>query len=153
MKEGDLGQKSLPRNPLLFGLFYRMDLVEQIGSGVMRIRDLCRDYGVPEPTFDVSENWVTVAFPRTVHGRIPEVTPEVTPEVARMLSVMRGEMSRTEIQAELGLKDEKHFRENYQQVAVECGLIEMTIPEKPNSRLQKYRLTDKGRAWLKKARQ
>jgi DNA-binding PadR family transcriptional regulator len=24
----------------------------------------------------------------------------------------------------------------------------MTIPDKPNSRLQKYRLTDKGRQWL-----
>jgi ATP-dependent DNA helicase RecG len=27
----------------------------------------------------------------------------------------------------------------------------MTIPDKPNSRLQKYRLTPKGRAWLEKA--
>ena len=70
-----------------------------------------------------------------------------------MLSVMRGEMSRTEIQTELGLKDEKHFRENYQQVAVECGLIEMTIPDKPSSRLQKYRLTDKGHTWLKESQQ
>jgi ATP-dependent DNA helicase RecG len=28
------------------------------------------------------------------------------------------------------------------------ALIEMTIPEKPNSRLQKYRLTDKGKSLL-----
>jgi hypothetical protein len=28
------------------------------------------------------------------------------------------------------------------------GLIEMTIPHKPSSRLQKCRLTDKGRQWL-----
>jgi hypothetical protein len=28
----------------------------------------------------------------------------------------------------------------------------MTIPEKPNSRLQKYQLTEKGRAWLPKTK-
>jgi len=59
-------------------------------------------------------------------------------------------MSRREIQSKLGLKDEKHFRQKYQQPAVAAGLIEMTIPDKPNSRLQKYRLTDKGRRWLQR---
>ena len=33
--------------------------------------------------------------------------------------------------------------------AMQQGLIEYTIPQKPNSRLQKYRLTAKGREMLK----
>jgi predicted transcriptional regulator len=74
----------------------------------------------------------------------PEVAPVVTPEVGRMLSVLKKEMSRKEIQHKLGLKDEKHFREAYIRQAIDAGLIEMTIPDKPNSRLQKYRITPKG---------
>ncbi len=65
-----------------------------------------------------------------------------------MLKVLQGAMTRGEIQAALGLHDEKHFRESYQQVAVRLGLIEMTIPDKPRSPSQKYRLTDKGRSVL-----
>ena len=49
MREEDLGIKSVPRNPLLFGMFYRMGMVEQVGSGIKRIREMCRDYGVAEP--------------------------------------------------------------------------------------------------------
>jgi ATP-dependent DNA helicase RecG len=60
-------------------------------------------------------------------------------------------MTREEIMEKLGLKDEKHFRENYQQVAVNLGLIEMTIPDKPRSSKQKYRLTEKGKAILKQS--
>lgn len=79
----------------------------------------------------------------------PEVAPEVTPEVARLLKAMKGEMTRREIQAKLGLKDEKNFRKSYQQPAIALRLIEMTIPAKPNSRLQKYRITSAGRAFLR----
>ena len=64
MSEADLGVKSMPRNPLLFGMLYRMDVVENIGSGIRRIRDLCREHGVAEPVIDASEHWVTVTFPR-----------------------------------------------------------------------------------------
>jgi ATP-dependent DNA helicase RecG len=47
------------------------------------------------------------------------------------------------------LKDEKYFREMYQQAGVASGLIEMTIPDKPKNRLQKYRLTLDGVKYLK----
>ena len=79
----------------------------------------------------------------------PEVTPHVTPEVRKMLAILKGEMFRKEIQKILGLKDEKHFRTAYQQPAIAAGLIEMTVPDKPHSRLQKYRITPKGIALLK----
>lgn len=79
----------------------------------------------------------------------PEVTPYVTPEVRKMLSILKGAMFRKEIQQILGLKDEKHFRTAYQQPAIAAGLIEMTVPDKPNSRLQKYRITPKGIAFVK----
>ncbi|WP_323815204.1 Fic family protein [Cellvibrio sp. NN19] len=50
-------------------------------------------------------------------------------------------MSRDELQTALGLQDRKSFSERYLKPALNAGFIEMTIPEKPNSRLQKYRLT------------
>ena len=82
--------------------------------------------------------------------KTPGVTPQVTPEVKKLLASMAGDMSRAEIQAKLGLKDEKHFREAYLRPAAAQGLIEMTIPDKPNSRLQKYRLTEQGQSMKKK---
>ncbi len=78
----------------------------------------------------------------------PQVEPQVTPQVARLLEVLTGEMAREEIQGVLGLQDRKSFRERYLVPALADGLIEMTLPGKPNSRLQRYRLTDQGRRWL-----
>lgn len=61
-------------------------------------------------------------------------------------------MSREVLQAALYLSDRKSFRERYLKPALADGLIEMTIPGKPSSHLQKYRLTDKGREWLSQRR-
>jgi len=55
---------------------------------------------------------------------------------------------RTELQRDLGLSDNKHFRKVYLNPSLQSGLIEPTIPEKPRSRFQKYRLTEKGRMLL-----
>jgi len=53
-------------------------------------------------------------------------------------------MSREEIQDKLQLTDRKSFIKRYIQPAKEFNIIEMTIPDKPNSSKQKYRLTKKG---------
>ncbi len=43
----------------------------------------------------------------------------------------------------LGLAHRPTFRKNYLQPALDAGLVERTLPDKPNSRLQKYRRTAK----------
>ena len=55
---------------------------------------------------------------------------------ARLLQLLR------QMEA-LGLKDRKHFADAYLKPALAAGHIEMTQPDKPNSRLQKYRLKPK----------
>lgn len=84
----------------------------------------------------------------TVTTTAPQVSPQVTPQVGELLAAIQGEMGREALQSVLGLSDRKSFRERYLKPALVDGLVEMTIPDKPNSRLQKYRLTDKGRQWL-----
>ena len=66
-----------------------------------------------------------------------------------LLPLCRETHTRTELQEELSLRDDEHFRTAYLLPAMAAGLLEMTLPDKPTSRLQKYRLTEKGRAWLK----
>ncbi len=74
----------------------------------------------------------------------PDVTPDATPYV-RLLPLLVGEMTRQQLREAIGLRDDEHFRRTYLIPALEAGLIEMTIPEKPRSSRQKYRLTAKGR--------
>lgn len=61
---------------------------------------------------------------------------------------MKGAMDRQSLQNILGLKAEKNFRLLYLRPTLEAGLIEITIPGKPRSSKQKYRLTQKGRQFL-----
>jgi Fic family protein len=80
----------------------------------------------------------------------PQVTPQVTPQVLELLRVVKLVASRAELQAELGLRDRKSFLERYLRPALTLGLLEMSVPNKPNSRLQKYLLTDRGRQVLQR---
>ena len=140
------GHISVLRNPDIAHVLYLRGMMEKLGRGSLLIQDLCEKQNIPAPEWKSDPDLgVTLTF------FAPEMTPEVTPEVKRMLLVISGEMTREEIMEKLGLKDEKHFRENYQQVAVNLGLIEMTIPDKPRSSKQKYRLTEKGKAILKQS--
>lgn len=156
--KAELGLKSVPRNPLLFGLLHRMDAVEQIGTGIRRIRDLCREWEVPAPAIDVSERWVTVTFRRVAWGgegseatsKRPgrdQVGTKLAPSrhQVRILRKSLAAQPITELMAVVERKDRTKFRNQVLRPLLDAGWIEMTIPDKPRSRLQRYRTTAAGR--------
>lgn len=69
-----------------------------------------------------------------------QVAVQVTEQVKKLLEVMgREPISGNEIMNLLNLKHRPTFRNNYLLPAIDAGLIEMTIPDKPRSSKQKYR--------------
>ena len=74
----------------------------------------------------------------------------LTPYQGRVLRLLAaGPMSKAELSRGLGQKQVSGPLHRHVRQLATAGMIEFTLPEKPNSRLQKYRLTDKGRAHLK----
>lgn len=68
-----------------------------------------------------------------------QVTDQDKP-INRLLVVLgEEELSATELMKRLGLSHRPTFRKNYLTPALKKGLIERTIPDKPNSKNQKYR--------------
>jgi len=66
-----------------------------------------------------------------------------------MISVLKAlehkSLSRKEIFDEIGMKNDfRAFKRNVEPL-ISDGFIEMTVPDKPSSKLQKYRLTDTGK--------
>ncbi len=60
--------------------------------------------------------------------------------VLKMLDVMEFDISYSanEIMLKLGLRSKETFRKNYMNPALKQGLVKMTIPDKPNSKNQRY---------------
>ena len=71
---------------------------------------------------------------------------ELTEAQISVLKILANEiLSRKEIFAAIGMRsDSRSFKRNIEPL-LKAGFIEMTIPDKPNSKLQKYRITQKGK--------
>lgn len=70
----------------------------------------------------------------------------VTEYVKKLLNVMEYEVpyTSTVLMEKLGLKSKETFRKNYMNPAMELQLVQMTIPEKPKSRNQRYIRRNRG---------
>lgn len=79
-----------------------------------------------------------------------QVTEHVTihdgEQVIKLILALDKELSRLEIMNKLKLTNRAYFISDFIQPAINEGIIEMTLPDNPQSKQQKYRLKVKGKA-------
>ncbi len=161
---------SYPHNPLLADCLFQTGAIERYGTGTIEIFELTKKRGLIDPLISLDEGFkVTIWRPAadtdhdTDHdtdydtdydtdqatGKSRPGYREVPNLTHRLVIVIIGEMSRQELMDKLELKHIPTFRANYINPAIDDGLIEMTIPDKLQSKDQKYRLTGKGKKMQK----
>ncbi|MBI4678072.1 MAG: putative DNA binding domain-containing protein [Elusimicrobia bacterium] len=142
---------SILRNPIIADVFNRAGLIEKWGRGTNRVIDQCRRHGIPPPKFEEITGATVVTF-RVDVGRTIQVTDhvtvQVTAHVAAVLKASQEPRSRGELQKVVGLRHRMHFLKAYLEPLLKAGWLEMTVPGKPKSRLQRYRATAAGLAQL-----
>lgn len=138
---------SRPRNKLIAQVFFDLGLIERYGGGIQRILAACASAGLPPPELQNFQGGFRMLFKQAATDQIPL---QVAPPVAALLNVLarEGALGNAQILVYLHLKDRAHLRGHYLSPALAEGWIEYTLPDKPTSRLQKYRLTETGRRLL-----
>lgn len=160
---------SIPANPTIANVFYRRGTMEAWGRGISLIMESCREQGLPKPEITVTHPFVnlTIYFekpldistiknisntspqvknditPRTdnIHPKSSISSPQVTPQ-EKVFDFCNTPRSISEIAKMLGVNDKKWVRKKY--ITPFIGItLEPTIPDKPNSRNQKYKTIKK----------
>ena len=147
------------RNRRIGEFFKDLGMTEGRSTGIKKIIDSMAENTSSKPIFDFDEEHTYFQVTLPVHEEVlkkvsiieENTTPQVTPQVLNLLENLEDEMTRDEIMQQLNLKDRKNFRENYLNPAIDNKLIELTIPDKPQSSKQKYRVTSNGKEVLKQS--
>ena len=136
------------KNPAIAKVFREIGLADELGSGMRNSYKYTKLYSGGEPVFTEADVFTTVIplseAATAIVGPTTQVTPQDTPqdldqrleELTEFCSMPR---SKREMMDHIGLADSKNFRERYLVPLLNAGKIEMTIPDKPNSKNQKYK--------------
>ena len=96
---------SHPWNPNIVGCLYRRGIVEQLGSGTLRMARLCVEAGLGRPVFASSSASVTCSVPRYGHWMAPDGTcMAIRNKEAVVLTLLaRGPTGRGQLASHLGI--------------------------------------------------
>ena len=148
--------ESRPWNPLVAEVFYRAGIIEQWGLGTLNMIAWCHEAHAPPPQWESHVASLAVTFlPATPFEEQPELQSELQPESLAdrvVLLLDAGPLSKSALSERLGQKTISGQLNKVVRELLDAGRIAYTIPEKPRSRNQRYRLTAKGEQRLREMR-
>lgn len=165
------------RNPSLARIFREAGIMEQWGTGVQRVYDQIAAAGLPEPRVEevMDRLRFTVYVPSHAPNahlgadvkhqdqtlrhqdealRHQDQAPSQPPrdlssaEVTVLRRAQVEAASRVELMAALGITNQTRAFRRHIEPLLDAGLLERTVPDKPTSRAQRYRVTQWGIAAL-----
>jgi ATP-dependent DNA helicase RecG len=150
------------RNRRIGEFLKELDLTEGRCTGIPTIRTAMAENGSPPPRFSTDEGRTYFLAELPVHPEMPgaegtheEVHEEVLNETEQrlLIALEGGPKSRAEMAESLGMKSRRsgHLSRAMERLR-RLRLAELTIPDKPQSRNQKMRITERGRGWLARER-
>ena len=138
-----------PRNKELIRVFKDVDLIENIGSGVLRILDaydkscfkfmdhfLRVSFKYKENPFEYDEKTDKKTTKKTDKKTTKKI--KVKPQEKDVLNFCKDAKTLKEITTYFGFNDISTFKKNYIIPLLEIGTLQLTIPEQPKNRNQKY---------------
>ena len=134
-----------------------LELTEGRSTGIPTIlREMAKN-GSPEAVFetDNDRSYFLIRLPVHIGMQSLEQDTDLDKNTVgellfKLLSLLKeGEKGISQLMDELAIQHKRHFRTSYIAPAIQQGLVEMTQPDKPTSRNQKYRLTALGKKYLK----
>ena len=165
-----VAHSSMPHNPLISEPLFWARYIERAGTGTLDMIALCRKAGIPEPEFEQRGGQFVLTIRRkkvllpelaiqsATQSTVP-VAGQVDAQVGTKLALSRHQVEilrkcQTDSEIITLMKiaertDRTKFRNQVLNPLIEAGLIEMTVPDKPRSSKQKYRLMEKGEKYLK----
>jgi ATP-dependent DNA helicase RecG len=139
------------RNPMIVELLNEYDLVKEFGEGVDRIYRDMEEAGLPDPEYRQSEfmlyatlknkNWGKEDATWTSKEQVREQDGEQVREqdaLEQLVEFCVVPKSRAEMMEYLGLSGRRYFSDHYLKPLISSGRLLMMIPDKPNSKNQRY---------------
>ena len=140
--------ESRPWNPIIANVFYRTGIIERLGTGTLNIIDWCAENSNPPPHLAGTGQFGVCHLPSRRFARFSGRHRGCWDQV-QIIRNLLNDKAITDLMELLGRTNRTKFRDQVLNPLIKTGFVEMTIPDKPRSSKQKYRLTAKGQAVVK----